>query len=530
MDSEQTTLSLIEVLDILRRRGPWILLCFVLAAAAAYGYSKHKPKKYTATAALAFSNNSLSQQIAGLSGSSTDTSQLQQVESNVELVKVGETAAKTARLLGHGLTVEEVSAGLSIGAQGETNLIIIASTSTSPRLAAAIANTYANQFVKEQQIASRQLFRSALALVNKQLAALPPALRFGSDGLDLQDRAHTLGLLAELKGGTVKVAQEAFVPTTPSSPKTKTNTVLAGVLGLLFGIALAFLFERFDRRIRKPEELEGIYGLPMLGVVPKSAALARSASRNGGKGVALPSAEAEAFSLIRAHLRFFNVDRELCTVLVASPAPGDGKTTIALHLAEAAARSGSRVLLLELDLRQPSLAEQLGIQPGPGLADVLIGAASMVETIQSVDLRAPSGEGVAGHALDVLAVGAVLPLNPGELIESRAMDAVLEQAKSSYDLVVIDTPPLTAVSDAFPLLTKVDGVVIVGRIGHSRRDAVEQLQQVLASSGAPLLGVIANEAKSGGPIAYPGSGNSSPSTSVDGASSPSEELAPTAGA
>ena len=98
----------------------------------------------------------------------------------------------------------------------------------------------------------------------------------------------------------------------------------------------------------------------------------------------------------------------------------------------------------------------------------------------------------------MLAAGAVLPPNPGELLESRAMDAVLEQAKSTYDLVVIDTPPLTAVSDAFPLLTKVDGVVIVGRVGHSRRDAAEQLHQVLASSGAPLLGVIANGAKSGG--------------------------------
>lgn len=124
----------------------------------------------------------------------------------------------------------------------------------------------------------------------------------------------------------------------------------------------------------------------------------------------------------------------------------------------------------------------------------------------------------------------VLPPNPGELLESQAMDGVLEWAKSSYDLVVIDTPPLTAVSDAFPLLTKVDGVVIVGRVGYSRRDVAEQLQHVLASSGAPLLGVVANEAKSGGPVPYPGGGQSSPGVISDtGASSSSEELAPTAG-
>jgi len=237
------------------------------------------------------------------------------------------------------------------------------------------------------------------------------------------------------------------------------------------------------------------------------------------------------FSLIRAHLRFFNVDRDLRTVVIASAAQGDGKTTIARHLAEAAARLGSRVLLLEVDLRQPTLVQQLDIESGPGLADVLIGAISIGEAIQSVDLEAAPGEGAEGRTLDVLTAGAVLPPNPGELLESNAMETVLERARSVYDLVVIDTPPLTVVSDAFPLLRKVDGVVIVGWVGHSRRDVAERLHQVLASSGAPLLGVIANGSKSGGPgsYAYAGGDKSSGAVaSADGASS-SEELVPTAG-
>lgn len=530
MDSEQTSLSAAQMLGILRRRALWIGLCLVLVVGAAYGYSKHKTKMYTATAALSFNTSSLDQQIAGLSASSSSSNPLVQQDSNLELVKVGNVPAKIASLLGHGLTEEKVSASLSISGKGESSIVDVSSTSTSPALAAAIANTYVNQFVKEQQRTNRQFFKSALRLVNKQLAGLSPAQRFGTDGLDLQDRAHTLGLLAELDYNNVEVAGEAAVPTSPSSPKTKRNTELAAVLGLLLGLGVAFLIERLDRRIREPEELEAIYGLPMLGVVPRSAALARSAPP-GGEDAALPPAEPEAFSLIRAHLRFFNVDRDLRTVLIASAAPGDGKTTIARYLAEAAVRSGSRVLLLEVDLRQPTLAQQLEIQSGPGLADVLIGAVPMDQATQSVDLRAPSGRGASGHTLDVLAAGAVLPPNPGELLESRAMDGVLERAKSAYDLVVIDTPPLTAVSDAFPLLTKVDGVVIVGRIGHSRRDAAEQLHQVLASSGAPLLGVIANEAKSGGPIPYPGGGGSSAgAASGNVVSSSSEELAPTAGA
>jgi capsular exopolysaccharide synthesis family protein len=526
MDSEEASLSIEQFLGVVRRGVPWILLCVVLVAGAVYGYSKHKPKMYTATASLSFSNNSLRQQIAGLSpsgGINSTSALLAQQESNVESVRLGENAAKTASLLGHGLTAEEVSSSLKIGVKGESETVDVSATSKSPMLAAAIANTYVNQSVKEQQSANRRFFKSALALVNKQLASLSPVQRFGSDGLDLEDRAHTLALLAELGYNNVEVAQEAAVPTSPSSPKAKSGTILGAIVGLFLGLGIASLLERFDRRLRKPEELAAIYRLPMLGTVPKSAAL-------GGKGATLPSTEAEAFSLIRAHLRFFSVDRELRTILIASPAPGDGKTTIARYLSEAAARSGSRVLLLELDLRQPTLAQQFAIEPGPGVADVLIGTSRLDEATQSVAVQGPSPEVAGGHSLDVLTAGAVLPPNPGELLESRAMDIVLERAKSGYDLVVIDTPPLTAVSDAFPLLTKVDGVVIVGRIGHSRRDAAEQLQQVLSSSGAPLLGVIVNGAKSGGPIPYPVGGGSSRAVVSDNGASSSEQLAPTAGA
>ena len=275
-------------------------------------------------------------------------------------------------------------------------------------------------------------------------------------------------------------------------------------MGLLLGLVIAFLLERLDRRIREPKDLEAVYGLPLLGVVPESKALSRSTRGGGDARAVLPPGESESFQLIRAHLRYFNVDRQLHTLLVASAAPGDGKTTIARHLAGAAARVGSRVLLLEADLRRPTLAKQLDVQSGPGLADVLIGAVMLGEATQTIDLDAPSGDGAKGRTLDVLVAGATLPPNPGELLESRAMETLLERAKSSYDLVVIDTPPLTAVSDAFPLLSKVDGVVIVGRVGRNRRDVAERLHETLSGAGAPLLGVIANgfKARRNAPYSY----------------------------
>jgi polysaccharide biosynthesis transport protein len=517
-----------QALGALRRRAPVILLCFALAAGAAFGFSKHQTKKYTATASLIFGSNPLSQQIAGLSTSGGSGNSPAQQASNLELVRRGDMSMKTASLLGHGLTEGMVDDSLSVAGVGESGVVDVSATATSPVLAAAIVNTYTRQFVKEQQSATRQYFKSALTLVKKQLAGLSPAQRLGEDGLNLQDRVQTLTFLAGLDDNNVHVAQEAPVPTSPSSPKTSRNTLIGGALGLLIGLGLAFLLDRTDRRIKGPKDLEAIYRLPMLGEVPESAALARSARHGKGRGVTLPPAEAEAFNLIRAHLRFFNIDRDLRTILIASPAPGDGKTMIACRLAEAAAKLGSKVLLLEVDLRHPTLAQQLDIQPGAGLADVLIGAIPMSDATQSVELEVSLGEGTMGRTLDVLTAGTVLPPNPAELLESRAIDALLDRAKSEYDLVVIDTPPLTAVSDAFPLLTKVDGVVIVGWAGRSRRDAAERLHEVLASSGAPLLGVIANGAKSSGPGSYanPEKDKSLPAVASVNGASPSDELAP----
>jgi capsular exopolysaccharide synthesis family protein len=496
VDAEQANLNLEHVLGILRRRAPWILLCFVLVAAASYGFSKHETKKYTATASLVFNNNQQAQQVAGLPAASASSPQAQQ-NTNLKLVQLGDMAAKAAASLGQGLTAAKVSADLSVSAQGESNIVDVAATATSPALAASIANTYTEQFVSEQQNANHTYYASALALVNKQLAALSPKERAGTAGLALQDRAQSLGVLAELRNGNVQVAQAASVPTSPSSPKVSRNTVLGAVLGLLLGFGIAFLLERVDRRIREPKDLEAIYELPLLGVVPESAALARSPRRGAGARGALPAGEAEAFHLIRAHLRYFNVDRQLHTLLVASAAPGDGKTTVARHLAGAAAAMGSRVLLLEADLRRPTLAQQFDVPAGHGIADVLIGSATLDEAVQTIALDEFSGARAKGRTLDLLVAGVALPPNPGELIESHAMEALLERARSTYDLVVIDTPPLTAVSDAFPLLRKVDGVIIVGRVGRNRCDVAERLHETLRGAGAPLLGVIANGFKAG---------------------------------
>jgi capsular exopolysaccharide synthesis family protein len=502
MDPEQTGSSSSErIAVVVRRRALWIVLVFVLVTGATYGYSKREAKKYTATASVSFSPSSLSQQILGLPSTTvggSSSSVLAQQQTNVELVSLGNTAAKTASLLGHGLTAAEVSSSLHISAKGEANVVEVASTSTSPVLAAAIANTYVRQFVANQRHANRQFLHSALALIRRQLATLSPVQQVGADGLELQEHLHTIGLLEALGYNNVQVAQETAVPTSPSSPKTSRNTVLGAIGGLLLGLAIAVLVDRLDHRVRDSDTLESLYRLPILGAVPKSSAFSRPTEIGGDGAKSLPLVETEAFGLIRARLRFLEVDRDLRTVLIAAPEPDDGATTIACNLACSAARSGSRVMLVEVDMRRPTVARRLGVQAGPGLAEAVAGGVTIDQAIQSVAL----GDG--RHRLDVLTAGEALPPSPGELLESRMMDALLAEIKRSYDLVVIDAPPLNVVSDAVSLLTRVDGVVIVGRVGHSRRDAAEELQKILVDSGARLLGIVVNGLKRSGSNAYLG--------------------------
>ncbi len=488
--------NFVRALGVLGRRAPVILVCFLVAGGTAFVVSRHETKRYTATASLVFNNDQLGQQVAGLPAALGGNPQAQQ-NTNLRLVELGDMAAKTASVLGQGLTEKDVTGDLSIKGPTESNIVEVSATSTSPTLAADIANTYSEQFVSGQQNSNHAYYASALELVNRQLSAMSAKERATAAGLALQDRAQSLGVLAELRNGNVQIAQAASVPSSPSSPTVSRNTIVGALLGLLLGLGIALLLERLDRRIREPKDLETIYGLPLLGVVPESTALAGSSRRGKGVRGRLPQGEAESFHLIRAHLRYFNVDRQLHTLLVASAAPGDGKTTVARHLAGTAATMGSHVLLLEADLRRPTLAQQLDVLPGHGLSDVLIGVATLDEAVHSIDVDELSGAATKGRTLDVVVAGSTLPPNPGELIESHAMESLLEQAKARYDLVVIDTPPLTAVSDAFPLLRKVDGVIIVGRVGRNRRDIAERLHDTLKGSGAPLLGVVANGFKSG---------------------------------
>jgi capsular exopolysaccharide synthesis family protein len=530
VEQRAEALNLTQVLAVLRRRTVLIVGCTLVVAIAAFGFSKLQTKEYTASASLIFHSDPLSQQIAGLPAD-TSTNQFVEQASNVALVELGDIAEKTAEKIGHGLTETYVRESISIMGEGESSVVTVSATDPSPVRAAQIATTYTHQFVREQQRAKGKFFASALALVNRQLNELPPGQRFGTAAVALQNRAQSLKLLQKLRADNVSVAQNASVPSAPSKPKTAKNTILGGLLGLLVGIALAFIFERFrrDRQIVDAADLERTYpGSPLLGVVPESPAL-RLPGPIGKSGES--DTVQEAFRLIRARLRFSSQEREVRSLLITSAERGAGRTTVARGLAQAAATMGARTLLLEADLRNPSLGRELGLRPGPGLCDLLEGKATLAEAIQPVAIE-PLGLGAHGATFDTLRAGTVPASGGPRPIDCHEMRFLLTtDLRSKYDLVVIDAPPLTVASDGFSLLSQVDGILVVGWIGRARRDAAAKLREILESASVPVLGTVANGAREEAGLAAYGeatSGAAPASEVTSSSSSASSSPVPTA--
>jgi capsular exopolysaccharide synthesis family protein len=465
-----------------RRRGPLVALCILLAGAAAFLLSRTQQKMYTANASIVFQNPQLNQQAAGLAPTASANPQAD-ADTNLRLATLPRIAKATAAALS--VSAATVTDAVAVTQESDTQLAAIDATAASPTLAARIANEYAQQVIAYRAMAYRAYYANALRAISLQLRALSPAQQQSPQGLDLRDRATSLQILAKLQSNDVQVAQVASIPGSPSSPRVYRNTLLGLVLGLCFGIAAAFGMERFDRRLRTPADLESVYELPLIGAVPESQALRQSA-RGSRK---LPERELEVFGLLRAHLRYFNIDRSLRIVVIISAAPADGKSTVARNLALAAARAGERVLYLEADLRRPSAASAFGVDTGPGLSEVLINQLPLEDAVQTLSLEQASGKALS---LDVLVAGRVLPPNPAQVTESRVMQSLLEHAKDVYDLVIVDTPPMSVVADAFPLLRVADGALIVGRVGKSRREVAARLRASLVTANAPLVGVVAN--------------------------------------
>jgi polysaccharide biosynthesis transport protein len=473
-----------KYLAVLRRRLWIIITCVILGGAVAYLAARHQEKQYSATASLLFQNSEFGQALYGFAAQTqVQDPQITQA-TNVGLVSEGVVAANTAASLR--LPAAYVSSSVSVAAAGASNIVNVTATSASPRLAARVANAYANTFIAYAAQSQRAQFRTAAASLNREIAAQPA----GSSQLrPLRTRLAQLEALESLQTGNVQTAGSAGVPTSPSSPSVTKDTVLGLVIGLLVGIVALLVAERIDSRVRDQEEASRLVHLPILGRIPASRTLA---STMDGSPLAA-SGFAGAFQILRTQLRYFNIDRDLRSVLLTSAGTGDGKSTVAWNLARTAAALSpdAAVLLVDADLRRPRVAVLSGEDPSPGLAELLTRDLHPDTAIRTV--RIPQPNESAAQLLNVYVLPAgIPPPNPAELLESHKMRELLADLEARFDLVIIDAPPTSVVSDAIPLMARVSGVLVVVRLRHTSRNLAAALRTQLHELGAPCLGLVVN--------------------------------------
>ncbi len=475
------------MLVVLRRRAWLIVLCAVVAGGAAFGFSKLQQKEYSASASLLFRNPGFAEDLFGSTNPGFNSNPTREAATNEKLVGLAVVGARAAKYL-PGLTPGEVSQMVSVSSEGEADLVSVTATGPEPVQAKRVANIFARQFIAFRASTEKAKLLEAKKLAEEEFNRLSPQQEKGPRGQALSRGAEKLGILASLQTGDAELVQPAGVPSSPSSPKTTRNTVLGIVLGFILGLGLAFVFERLNRRLREPEEVRAAFEVPLLATIPQSKEIDEAPL--GAADVDFPFAADEAFRMLRASLRYFNIDHNVRSVMVTADTPEVGKSTVAWNLARIAARA-TNVVVVEADLRNPSFQAGSGPRFGPGLAEYLTNQAQLDEVIQSRPLH-PLGEdqSVSG-SLDVISAGSVPP-NPAELLESHVMSDLIATLGARYDLVVIDTPPLSVVSDALPLIAHVDGLLVVVRMGRTSRDATARLLEQLQRFGAPILGIVAN--------------------------------------
>jgi polysaccharide biosynthesis transport protein len=311
----------------------------------------------------------------------------------------------------------------------------------------------------------------------------------------LLEKLKEAGVTAGLKSNNFRIVDAARRPTIPGEPNIPRNLTFALALGLTTGIGLAFVLEALDNTVRTPEQAQAISALPSLGMIPLGSLIGEvgaprltvATSKEAVELVtqARPQSQmAESYRALRTSLLLTSIGAPPKVILITSALPQEGKTTTSMNTAIVLAQKGSRVLLIDADLRRPSVHKALGLGPRTGLSNVLTGSAQLHQAIIRSTLI---------PTLYIMAAGTPPP-NPAELLASTNMRDVLNELREQYDHIVIDTPPTLSVTDAVVMATSADSVVLVIRSGQTTRQALRRARDLLVRVNARIAGVLLNAA------------------------------------
>jgi len=295
----------------------------------------------------------------------------------------------------------------------------------------------------------------------------------------LMQRAKETGVAGELKTSNIRVVDPAEQPRAPVSPQRRMNEILALFGGALFACGLVFFFEYMDSRIKTPDEIRAHLGLAHLGMLPDLDLKKGSDYPLLSAGV--PANFSEAFRAVRTNVLFSTAEEGARSIVVTSTGPGEGKSLVASNLAVSLAQAGQRVLLIDADMRKPKAHEIFKGQQEPGLSNVMVGTAKASEAVR----RAP------GTGLWVLSAGRVPP-NPAELLGSVRFRDFMKSLKQHFDWIIVDTPPIMAVTDASLVAHHATGVVFVVGAEMTSRHAAKRALDQLEQANAKFVGAVLN--------------------------------------
>lgn len=483
-----------------------ILALVVLVAAIVYVYESSRPNTYSATTKVF-----VGQQSDGLNVSPSTPSP-QAIADEATLLTSTEQAAAVAKKIGYGGSPQALAGSVTAMPSGGTDFITITARASSGSEAARIANGFAQQFVAEASAASQATNNRQIAVLQRQLRSLKGSSN-ASQRQSIAAQIQQLQLTNTVTAGSATQIDPAQPSSSPSGRPAWEYALFAALAALIGGVLLAYLLRRLDPRLKTVDQAIEAYDRPVLTTLLHDPEV--NSFTDGAP--ALSDRSRESFRELRVNLDLVSLDHAFKTILVTSAGPGEGKSTVVRNLALAFAEAGRSVAVVDADLRQPTLSKGLGLDESAGLTEVLarshhldevlrgvrVAGAGSFTSLQAAVAGSENGSGEwQGDQVTLLPAGTTPP-NPPALLESEAFRSVLHRMTEIHDVVVLDSTPLTSVSDVIPLLGRVDAAVLVARSGTTDRRGARHAAEVISRvPNVNFVGVVVNDLAQAEATAY----------------------------
>jgi capsular exopolysaccharide synthesis family protein len=468
-----------------------------LVVATAAVYSALVPPKHEASSLVLLSRQSVASQLSGGADVGLQQQSFQQVlTTQARLARtptVLQGALRGAGPSANGLSQADLAANSTATADPSSDLLDFAVRADRPQTAVSLAAAYAASYVAYRRRLDSVALQSALRDVNRAVAE---ARERGDSADSLVERLSVSKQQLETRIALLTAnAQVVSVPQKAEQiqPNVKKSIVLGLLVGVAVGLAAAFVRDSLDTRIRTSDAALATFDSPILSRIRSPRRSAREAERL----VMLEDAggpDAEAFRILRTNLSFGIAAHGARVVTVTSSVPGEGKSTTIANLAIAFAAAGKRVVLVDLDLRKPKVATFFDASASLGVTGVAIGEETLGDALVRVD-AVSDGVSSGGGSLEVLPSGAIPP-NPSEFLGAASVKNMIGELSSRADLVLLDAPPILAVSDASVVLAYADALFVCVRLGVARRPMLRDAREAVRRTGVPLLGQVVTGARS----------------------------------